>query len=528
MKPWLVVSTLLFLLAAFFSADPWYYSILTAAQMIYVPLLLSNRRPEEGKSPLLLYGAGTAVVMVAILRLTGDMPWDAALGLLYFIFTILVAFHGVRRMVRRGFTHVEEFFLDVGYVYLGIGGFWFFAFVAEIDTGFYPLLTWLTSIHFHYAGFMLLTFLGLLGRRRKSRSYYTAGWSVVAAPILLALGISFSPILEVASVLLYIVGIYTLIATAWRTSFKNRMQELLCRISFTSLGVTILFSLAYALSQVMDEFVVTIEFMIMFHGVINMVAFGLSGVWGWSLAFPDSMYQVPRFPVSNITGGWRIGEHVLKGKEGGRSCSGLVDDFSIYVSEREEGEVHPEIVSFYEQTDKYRLYSRVCWHWWFYPFAVLYRAVSIVTKQINLPLSRQTYEMTGAIRSVSDNLDGRENTRAWIRKINESEVFIALYASHTSRGQTYMNISLPLPFSAMAGILEVRREREELVLTSEKGNPESDAGTYLIVRGRPIVLPLTEHFRVSHEENGVLCAVHTMRMFGFPFLTIHYRINRKG
>ncbi|MGY4690800.1 hypothetical protein [Salibacterium sp. K-3] len=185
------------------------------------------------------------------------------------------------------------------------------------------------------------------------------------------------------------------------------------------------------------------------------------------------------------------------------------------------------IIDFYENTNDYRLFAEVTWHTWFKPFAVVYRLISRYVKQINLPLSRKQVEMTGDIFSVKDALDGRYRTRAWVRKINEDVTFVALYSSHQEEGLTFMNISLPLPFSAMTGILELNQSGNELMLTSESQQRKSGPGIYLAVKHHLVALPIHERFHLKEREKGTLLAHHRMTIFHLPFLTIDYHIYKK-
>ncbi|WP_257985520.1 hypothetical protein [Bacillus sp. V5-8f] len=50
--------------------------------------------------------------------------------------------------------------------------------------------------------------------------------------------------------LLYILAIYSLILLAFRTRFSTSLQGIFIRLSYSALGVTILFSLVYAANNV--------------------------------------------------------------------------------------------------------------------------------------------------------------------------------------------------------------------------------------------------------------------------------------
>lgn len=508
-----LIHIIIFLATMIFSITPWYFLMLTVAQLLFVPLTLQLIVKKETR--LYYYFAIPAFVTVFVLQTT-NTKLDILLAAIYLLFTFIVALYGFGRFIRRGFVHLEEFSIDVGMMYLFIGGIWFFAYIAEIDTGFSPLITWLTAIHFHYSSFLLPIFVGFLGRLYKTTLYKIVCTIILITPMIVAIGITFFPWLEVVSVILYIIGIYGLIFLAFKAPFTSRLQKVLVLISFGALGITIIFSLLYA-ARVPT---VNIDFMLRFHGFFNCVSFALCGLIGWSILTPPSNEKGYRFPISNIRGKRVIGEQILTKSMEKHTYNGLVDDMGIYV---EKKTLSPTIIDFYENTMQYRLFSEVRWHPWFKPLAAVYRLVSKMVQQLNLPFSNKQKEMTGDIIAVED---GRTKTRAWVRKIDEEVIFVALYSYHRTNEKTYMNIALPLPWSSMIGILELQQKGKKLLLTS-KGTAESDAGIYLTANKYVFKLPLHEQFLVEEIKEGQLRAKHQMRIFSLPFLTINYVISLK-
>ncbi len=506
--------SLLFIASAALSVHPWYYLMLTIAQLVFVPIAL--HLIWRKKSVRYFLFSVPAYLSVFFLQILEETNMDWLLAAIYLCFTIAVAGKGLRRFLSRGFSRLEEFSIDMGMIYLAIGGIWFFAHITEIDTGFSPILTWLTAIHFHYSSFLLPIFVGLLGRIAKPKGYRVITTILLIAPLIVALGITFSPWLELLSVLMYVVGIYGLIAICWSTNFTNSWAKAFVMLSFIAIGVTILFSLLYALGTVFGYFGVGIDFMLRFHGFFNCVIFGLGGLIGWWLWTPASR-EGYSFPISSIRGKWSIGERILEGNKTSELYSGLVDNMSIYIDRKK---LAPTISDFYENTNNYRLFASVRWHSWFKPLAAVYHLFSKRVQQLNLPLSQEELEMTGNIVSI---VDGREKTRAWVRKIKEEVIFVALYSFHHTSEKTYMNIALPLPWSSMIGVLELRQSKRKLTLTSQ-ATVDSDAGIYLALGKNLFKLPIHERFEVKETSPKHLSALHRMWIFGVPFLTITYRI----
>ena len=524
-RNFVLVHVALFVAVALFAADPWPFLLLTIAQLVYMPIAL-RLIWIKGDWFAKRYGyfAIPAYVAIAWLQIMQSSKWDMLFVVIYLLFTFVIALYGLSRFLGRGFTNLEEFSIDIGLIYVALGGGWFFAYVTGIDTGFSPLITWLTAIHFHYSALLLPIFIGLLGRLYKPASYRVVCVSMIVSPMIVAIGITFSRWIELLSVVIYLIGLSGLIFITWKTPFTTALQKWLIRISFSALGVTIIFSLLYALGNGFGLTSVNIDFMLRFHGVLNCIVFALFGIVGWALSVPSSTFVTPTFPVSTMRGKWRIGERLLDNRVKDPHA-GLVDDMGSY----SDMTVAPRIIDFYEQTSDYRLFATVKWHTWFTPFAFLYRLVSRHTQQIHLPLHNRQVEMTGAVLALRDGVDGRDQVRAWLRKIGEETAFVALYAQHSHAGRTYMNIALPLPFATMTGILELHAKGDALQLTSKKlSSPDSDAGIYVSWKANHLFkLPLEEHFIIHEQADGTLHARHDMWLCSLPFLTIHYIIAHK-
>ncbi|MFJ7936211.1 YndJ family protein [Sporosarcina sp. NPDC096371] len=520
-----IVHVVLLMAVSFFAVAPWPFLLLTAAQLVYMPIALRLIWvKDDWFAKRYTYFAIPAYLAVAWLQIMPASKWDVLFAAVYLLFTFVIALYGLSRFLGRGFTNLEEFSIDIGLIYVALGGGWFFAYVADIDTGFSPLITWLTAIHFHYSALLLPIFIGLLGRLYKTALYRFVCATIIVAPMVVAVGITFSRWIELLSVVLYIAGLSGLIFMAWKAPFANTLQKWLTRMSFSALGVTIVFSLLYALGNGFGLTSVNIDFMLRFHGVLNCIAFALFGIVGWSLSVPPPSFTAPTFPVSSIRAKWKIGEQILD-KRMKNNHAGLVDDMRVHSPLT----VSSRIIDFYEHTMDYQLFATVKWHTWFKPLAFLYTLLSRQTQQINLPFHNRQVEMTGDVLALHDEVDGRRNVRAWLRKVGKDTAFVALYAEHTNADRTYMNIALPLPFSTMTGILELHQMGNDLQLTSKKSSsPHSDAGIYLTWKANHLFkLPIEENFIVRELEDGTLRAQHDMWLCSIPFLTIDYLIRHK-
>lgn len=505
-----MISGLILFLASCFYTTELHFLLLTAAQLILVPMTL-HLVMEITKKQVFIIGAGQ--VSVFLLHVITIQTGQMILSIIYILFTLFVALNGLGRFFRRGFVNWAEISIDIGMMYLFMGGIWFFIDINGINTGFSPMLNWLTAIHFHYSAFLLPISVGFFGRIHKSALYNVIVPLILAAPMLVALGITFWRLLEFISVIFYMFAIYSLIYLAFKTKFEYFLQGLFIRLSYSALGMTILFSLVYSVGRAFGRWYVTLDFMLLFHGVVNCILFGLIGVLGWKLHLPESKQAVWSFPVSRIRG---------KLTTDNSYKSGLVDDLSEFVDIKG---LPKTIVHFYEQSDKYRLFATTYWAGWFKPLLIIYKPISILLNQLNLPISKKQVEMHGQILGVNSLLDGRKSPRAWVRDVNGSTVFTAIYSSHENKGTTYMNIALPLPFSTMVGILRLEKRTKSLVLSSQG---EGNQGIYLATGKLLFKLPLSEDFLIEEKQAGELTAIHKMKLFGLPFLKIDYYILEKN
>ncbi|MEG0386488.1 MAG: YndJ family transporter, partial [Solibacillus sp.] len=177
-----------------------FFIYLTVAQLVFVPLLLQCIVELKTVEKVIMAIGMLGVTLVAfnineVLSITGSG--------LYLVATAMISWIGMRRFLQRGFTNTAEIVIDIGLMYLVIGGVWFFAYIAGIDTGFTPLITWLTAIHFHYSAFLLCISVGLIGRVTTSKLYKPIVAVIASGPILMAIGITLSTTIEIVSAILY-------------------------------------------------------------------------------------------------------------------------------------------------------------------------------------------------------------------------------------------------------------------------------------------------------------------------------------
>ena len=226
MRNFALIHILLVGLVVLFGTNLWPFLLLTVAQLVYVPIALRLVMVQgDWLSRYYYYFAVPAYVSVGLLQMTTS-KWDGLLAGVYLLFTVMIACYGLSRFLTRGFTRLEEFAIDIGLIYLALGGGWYFAYVVGIDTGFTPLITWLTAIHFHYSAFLLPIFVGFLGRLYKTTFYQVICTIIILSPMVVAIGITFSRWIELLSVILYMVRVIRFTLSHLENSFSKSYPKM--------------------------------------------------------------------------------------------------------------------------------------------------------------------------------------------------------------------------------------------------------------------------------------------------------------
>lgn len=470
-----------------------------------------------------------AAAFFAVLALVTEV---GVFALIWWMYTVFIALYAILRLWETKIHRIEETSVLFGLIYLAGGGFWFFAYAAHLQImQFGPLIILLTAVHFHYSAFLIPIFNGLLGRTiRKHRMLYSwITWVILLSPLLIALGITYSKTLDVIAVSIYMAAIYLHAFLVFTAAFRTKTGTFLIRLSSAVLMITIAFSMIYSFGVFRQEVTLTINQMIWIHGFVNAFGVILPALIGWRIedAKPFDADSVKTF--SRIYGKRKMGEEFLANiqAENNARYSGLVDDMgSLRSKDFSPEKLAPLILSFYEQTIEYNIKAKVTWSMWFRPLAIIYEWFSRRIGQIHLSTNPDWYRIYSKIKGVHSKKDGRERVRAWIRTNEKNEtIFTALYSVYRSNGEGYMNISLPLPFSSMTGILKPYHHQEKLVLTSRRRKSRAgDEGIYLQTRAGTCPLPLSETFLIEAVHDNKLTAVHHMWLFGIKFLTVHYSI----
>lgn len=200
-------------------------------------------------------------------------------------------------------------------------------------------------------------------------------------------------------------------------------------------------------------------------------------------------------------------------------------------------EVHPLVREFYEHTTRFALDIEPQWRMWGRPGYLVYRtAIARPLGQASLPMNQR--EARRGIRSRIDTIagvDGTVSVRGWIRSFADDDepIMTGIYTTYTHGGRGYVSVGFPVPEGSFTATLAPRARRDHgLTLTSRAD--DGQAGHYLTY-----VDPTADEL-ISMAVHGLqeqldvfvqgdrLRAEHAFWVFGYPFLTLHYTITRKG
>ncbi|MGB7979875.1 MAG: hypothetical protein WCF36_03660 [Candidatus Nanopelagicales bacterium] len=200
------------------------------------------------------------------------------------------------------------------------------------------------------------------------------------------------------------------------------------------------------------------------------------------------------------------------------------------------GQVDPLVREFYEHTTRFALDIVPQWRAWVRPGYLLYRTlVARPLGQASIPMNQR--EAQRGIRSRIDTITGVDATvsvRGWIRSFADDDepIMTGIYTTYTHAGCGYVSVGFPLPEGSFTATL-LPRSRPDQGLTLTSRVHDGQAGhylTYVDTAADELTALAVNGFQEQLDvfvEEGALRAEHAFWIFGFSFLTLHYRITRK-
>lgn len=274
--------------------------LLMLAMLVVVPLGLALASPPSDGLPARLYPVlhGSQPFAALLASIAFYLPPGITAALLagpWALFCAAVALYGLLRIVPRGFGGAAESCLDAALLYIPVGAGWLIlSRLGARPLGFDGAITALTAIHFHYAGFAAPIVAGMSGRHLAGTGsplrpvFALASIGVIAGIALVALGITFSPLIEVAAALILAVSLGTVAVLTLLIvrSVGSVLPAALIVLSSLALIAGMLLAGVYAVGNFTGQDWLLIPRMVQLHGVANATGVIL-GLAGWALVRPQ-------------------------------------------------------------------------------------------------------------------------------------------------------------------------------------------------------------------------------------------------
>jgi hypothetical protein len=266
--------------------------VLAFAFAVLVPLTLrvAGVQRDVPRRLVLAYPLCAACALVAILVRDGAA---VILSLVWLAYCVLVATHGLARVLFPDGRRIEELCVAAGCGYLAVGGVWFVLWRSGVSVaGFGEHVPLLTAIHFHYAGFTSLVLVGLTGRELRRRAGFTrrifmpVALVVIVGPALVALGIAGVSGLEAPAAVVFAIAtgsaaVLTLAGVV--PNISGPLRRTLLALSAASAVVAMALAVVYASGNAIGQNILSVEDMARLHGLTNAFGYAFCGVLAWNL-----------------------------------------------------------------------------------------------------------------------------------------------------------------------------------------------------------------------------------------------------
>jgi len=199
--------------------------------------------------------------------------------------------------------------------------------------------------------------------------------------------------------------------------------------------------------------------------------------------------------------------------------------------------IDSQVREFYEHTARFSLDIVPRWRLWVRPGYLLYRTLlARPLGQASVPMNQR--EALRGVRGRIDTIvlpgDEAVGVRGWIRSFadNDEPIYVGIYTTYRRDGIGYVSVGFPVPQGSFTATL-VPRARSDggLLLTSQAaGDQPGHYLTYVDAETRELTTLAVPGFAEQldvYVRHGELRAEHAFSVFGFPFLVLHYRMQRK-
>ncbi|MGP4076125.1 YndJ family protein [Halobacillus sp. K22] len=517
------------------------------AFLVLVPLLLEEtvQSADGNRAEKWLWSVMScslpfgAAGMIAVSLPSGyEAGWWAAI---WFFYTLLVAFGGLMRLLGRGFGPIEETVIDVGLIYIAVGGGWLLCSRAgwtEVSP-YSETIIQLSIAHYHYAAFVLPLVVGFFGRYRAEGNrirknfmvtpYLWLATGVITGPLIVAVAFSIGdPFAPIAA------GIYVLILSwlcLWwfwlSVYFKLWIGMALRSASLILLGAMVL-SLLNNLNFWLEAYWLGVNRVFHYRGLWFALFFSILSALAWRGVHAPKRHAYTVFPISHIRPGRRIINPKIDCKPWAASheyVTGLVHDWSPFNTRYFHSEdIAPLVKRWFLHTGDFHVQASIQW-------AKGFRSIAGRLSQWGVPPSGSMV-LQGEAISISDYKDGRKSVRAWVtlNKQTKEPLNTALYSFHKHADETYFNIGFPVPHGILTviGRLETDKEGGVHLETMLREDARGDEGIYFTLGEWTMRFPLRAMFHVKKARTeGDLVGDFYLRFGYVNLLAIQYQMKER-
>jgi hypothetical protein len=267
------------------------------APLVIVPLGMELGRVcgGHGRLPELarrLQPAGATFAVVAMWLPPGRNAGFSAMG--WILICLLMAATGFLDLVRAlwadagGGARATRVTMGIARIDLAVGGAWLVASrLGMRPLGIQEPIGLLTAVHFHFAGFATAMIgaatLRFAQRRGKHQWLNVLVLMVAGLPFVVAAGFVISPVVKMASALLFSAGVagLAIFLRAFGRRAESATARTLLQVSAGAVFAGMVLSGMYAAADYLGSDALTIPQMARTHGILNAVGFCLLGLLGW-------------------------------------------------------------------------------------------------------------------------------------------------------------------------------------------------------------------------------------------------------
>lgn len=256
--------------------------VIVPTGMQLIPIVGSRVQTVVRKPSLLFAVAASATISFG---LTTGSRAAGFLAVPWLILCLAIAREGALRFFRMRASSFVQFCFAVGEGYLAVGGGWLvFSRLGIHTAGFEEPIVLLTSVHFHFAGFLTALLAGLafeeLSHTSHSTLLRTVALGAIAGPGLLGLAFLAGPKFKLAAVSLIVAGQCAVALSMAKIALSQTLgfRGALLMEAGAAIVVGMLFAGTWAIGEFPLRRLVDLQRMERIHGALNAIGFGLMGL----------------------------------------------------------------------------------------------------------------------------------------------------------------------------------------------------------------------------------------------------------